>query len=158
MYHILDENGFYVGISVESPDDHKHFTEVEISGNFLKFKFDGKSWVEGSTMEELDEKRDETILMAYEQRKLDGWNAYQTFRKDMVKELYDGELSKQRAFIIEDYLGVGYDKIAQQGDWETAYFKLSQIVISDEQSFVKLYLEKAKRVMLDYIKENYKPM
>lgn len=106
----------------------------------------------------LDEQRGKTIKEAYEQRKADGWNAYQEFRANMVKEIYDGTITKQQAFIIEDFLGKGYDKIAQQGDWETAYYKLSTAVIPDTYAFVNSYLNEAKRIMLAYIQANYKPM
>lgn len=116
------------------------------------------AFYEGATQEEIAKLRTENIKLAYEQRKLDGWNAYQSFRADMVKEIYDEIITKQQAFIIEDYLGKGYDKIAQQGDWETAYYKLSQIVLPTEYAFVQTYLDKAKQIMLSYIQSNYKPM
>lgn len=113
---------------------------------------------EGATQEETDSLRNEIIKSAYEQRKSDGWDAYQDFRADLVKEIYDGVITKQQAFIIEDYLGKGYDKIAQQGDWETAYYKLSTTVIAQADAFVQPYLDKAKLIMLTYIQNNYKPM
>lgn len=113
---------------------------------------------EGATQEEADKLRTENIKSAYEQRKSDGWDAYQEFRADMVKEIYDEIITKQQAFIIEDYLGKGYDKIAQQGDWETAYYKLSTTVIAQEHSFVQFYLDSAKSIMLAYIQANYRPL
>lgn len=122
------------------------------------FNQESREFYEGATQEELDGLRTETIKSAYEQRKSDGWDAYQDFRADMVKEIYDGIITKPQAFVIEDYLGKGYDKIAQQGDWETAYYKLSQIVLPIEHSFVQTYLDKAKQIMLTYIQTNYKPM
>lgn len=102
--------------------------------------------------------RDQNILEAYEKRKADGWDAYQNFRKDMVKQIYDGHLTKPAAFMIEEYLGVGYDKIAQNGDWETAYYKLSQIVLPEVHAFVQPYLDSAKSIMLAYLQANYRPM
>jgi uncharacterized membrane protein len=126
------------------------------------FNFETKEFYENATQEEVDtylnEKRSITIKSAYEQRKLDGWDAYQDFRADMVKEIYDNIITKQQAFIIEDYLGKGYDKIAQQGDWETAYYKLSTTVVAEADAFVQPYLDKAKSIMLAYIQANYSPM
>jgi hypothetical protein len=122
------------------------------------FNQETREFYEGATQEEIAKLRTENIKLAYEQRKSDGWDAYQDFRADMVKEIYDNIITKQQAFIIEDYLGKGYDKIAQQGDWETAYYKLSTTVIAEADAFVQPYLDKAKSIMLAYIQTNYKPM
>lgn len=126
------------------------------------FNFETREFYENATQEEVNayisQQRSMTIKSAYEQRKSDGWDAYQSFRADMVKEIYDGIITKQQAFIIEDYLGKGYDKIAQQGDWETAYYKLSTTIISEQHLFVQSYLDSAKAIMLNYIQTNYKPM
>ena len=126
------------------------------------FNFQTREYYENATQEEVDayvnEKRSIDIKSAYEQRKSDGWDAYQEFRANMVKEIYDGIITKTQAFVIEDYLGKGYDKIAQQGDWETAYYKLSTTVIPDQHLFVQPYLDSAKAIMLTYIQNNYKPM
>lgn len=141
-------------------------TETEIAINEILteyfvvpyFNQTTREFYEGATQEELDGLRTETIKSAYEQRKSDGWDAYQEFRANMVKEIYDGIITKTQAFVIEDYLGKGYDKIAQQGDWETAYYKLSTTVIPEQHSFVQSYLDSAKAIMLNYIQTNYKPM
>ena len=126
------------------------------------FNFETREFYENATQEEVDayisQQRSITIKSAYEQRKIDGWEAYQDFRADMVKEIYDNIITKQQAFTIEDYLGKGYDKIAQQGDWETAYYKLSTTVIAEADAFVQPYLDKAKTIMLAYIQANYNPM
>ena len=122
------------------------------------FNQETREFYDGATQEAIQGLRTENIKLAYEQRKLDGWDAYQSFRADMVKEIYDEIITKQQAFIIEDYLGKGYDKIAQQGDWETAYYKLSTTVIAEQHSFVQSYLDSAKAIMLNYIQTNYKPM
>lgn len=122
------------------------------------FNQETREFYEGANIEVIEELRTENIKSAYEQRKSDGWDAYQSFRADMVKEIYDGIITKQQAFIIEDYLGKGYDKIAQQGDWETAYYKLSTTIISEQHLFVQSYLDSAKAIMLTYIQTNYKPM
>jgi hypothetical protein len=55
MYYQIDNNGFYLGISKETNDGMEFYTEVPIVGNFIKFKFDGKAWVEGATAEEIAE-------------------------------------------------------------------------------------------------------
>jgi hypothetical protein len=126
------------------------------------FNFQTKEYYDNATQEEIDaylnEQRSLTIKSAYEQRRTDGWDAYQDFRADMVKEIYDGIITKQQAFTIEDYLEVGYDKIAHQGDWETAYYRLSTVVIAQADAFVQPYLDKAKNIMLAYIQANYNPM
>jgi hypothetical protein len=126
------------------------------------FNFETREFYENASQEEVDayisQLRSKTIKEAYEQRKMDGWEAYQDFRADMVKEIYDDIITKQQAFIIEDYLGKGYDKIAQQGDWETAYYKLSTTVVAEADAFVQPYLDKAKIIMLAYIQANYSPM
>jgi hypothetical protein len=137
---------------------------LDMVENFISpyYNFETQSFYENASSEEVaefeDAKRSELIKSAYEQRKVDGWQAYQEFRAGMVKEIYDQVLTKQQAFIIEDFLGKGYDKIAQQGDWETAYYKLSTTVIPEQYAFVQSYLDAAKAIMLQYIQKNYRPM
>ncbi len=55
MFHKIDNNGFYLGISSQSKEGMEFYTEVPIVGNFIKFKFDGNAWVEGATPEEIAE-------------------------------------------------------------------------------------------------------
>jgi hypothetical protein len=55
MYHRIDNNGYYLGVSKETNDGMEFYTEVPIVGNFIKFKFDGSAWVEGATSEEIAE-------------------------------------------------------------------------------------------------------
>lgn len=55
MFHKIDNNGFYLGVSKETNDGMEFYTEVQIVGNFIKFKFDGNDWVEGATEEEIAE-------------------------------------------------------------------------------------------------------
>lgn len=164
MKYIIDENGFYVGFGGPNTELQEGQQEVPFppEEGFVRPKWVQEQWVEGGTSEEVaefeDAKRSELIKSAYEQRKADGWQAYQEFRAGMVKEIYDQVLTKQQAFIIEDFLGKGYDKIAQQGDWETAYYKLSTTVIPEQYAFVQSYLDAAKAIMLQYIQNNYRPM
>lgn len=118
--------------------------------------------IETMTQADIDlaakETRSQLIQQEYEKRKADGWKAYQDFRADMVMEIYDNVLTKPQAFVIEDYLGGGYEKIAQQGDWETAYFKLGQIVLPAQYNFVQPYLDKAKLIIGEYVQQNYRPL
>jgi len=55
MYHRIDDNGFYLGVSKEANDEMEFYTEVQIVGNFIKFKFDGNAWIEGASEEEIAE-------------------------------------------------------------------------------------------------------
>ena len=55
MFHKIDNNGYYLGVSKGTNDGMEFYTEVPIVGNFIKFKFDGNSWVEGATPEEIAE-------------------------------------------------------------------------------------------------------
>lgn len=164
MKFIIDSEGYYVGFGGSNTELSEGQQEVSYppEEGFLKPKWFQETWIEGATQEDLnvfnDELRSQRIKNVYELRKSDGWDAYQDFRADMVKEIYDGVITKQQAFIIEDYLGKGYDKIAQQGDWETAYYKLSTTVIAQEHSFVQFYLDSAKSIMLAYIQANYRPL
>jgi hypothetical protein len=166
MKTVIDKKSGKVLFAVRYFED----TETEIgidevlTENFVVSYFNQqkREFYEGATQDEVNiatnQLRTENIKSAYEQRKSDGWDAYQSFRANMVKEIYDEIITKQQAFIIEDYLSKGYDKIAQQGDWETAYYKLSTTVIPDTYSFVQSYLDSAKAIMLNYIQTNYKPM
>ncbi len=164
MIHIIDNQGYYIGFSGNNYEFKEGESGAPIPPNslFLKPRWNNVEWIEGASAEELsihnDFLRGEKIKATYEQRKADGWNAYQDFRADMVKEIYDQVITKPQAFIIEDFLSQGYDKIAQQGDWETAHYKLSQIILPEQYSFVQSYLDKAKAIMLNYIQINYKPM
>ena len=138
--------------------------DLNITENFISpfYNFETESFYENATQEEVNQHnnalRGEKIKAAYEQRKTDGWEAYQNFRADMVKEIYDGIITKEQAIIIKNYLSLGYDEISQFGDYETAIYKLMQILLPEEHLFVHPYLLKAKSIMLNYIRNNYKPM
>lgn len=165
MIYICNSLGYYIGFS----GDNYELKEDEIKApfpptqdQFLSARWDGKEYVEGAAKEEIiqfnDIQRSEKIKAAYEQRKIDGWEAYQDFRADMVKEIYDGVITKDQAIVIKTYLSQGYDEISQFGDYETAMYKLMQIVLPAEHMFAHAYLLKAKGIMLNYIRNNYKPM
>lgn len=94
-------------------------------------------------------------MARYEQHKADGWNYYQEFRANLVWEIDNSILTVQQAFLIENYLSIGYDKIAQNGDWMTASYKLKQIVLPTAHEFVRAYLNKAIEILDSYIEMNY---
>lgn len=110
---------------------------------------------EQKTLEEIDYQNKEQIKARYEQYKLDGWQAYQDFRADLVEQINKGDLTEALAFVIESYLSVAYDKIAQNGDWKTAYYKLSMLVIPNNHAFVLPYKNTALDIIQNYINENY---
>lgn len=113
------------------------------------------SLVEGATENQIEELKKENIKARYELHKADGWQAYQDFRADLVNQIYKGTLTEALAFVIENYLSVAYDKIAQNGDWKTAYYKLSTTTIPQEHSFVEEYKNKALQILGKYINDNY---
>lgn len=91
----------------------------------------------------------------YERHKADGWEYYQYFRAGMVWDIERGVLTIQQAFVIENYLSTGYDKIAQNGDWMTASYKLKLITLPEQHAFVQSYLDSAIEIIDDYIDKNY---
>lgn len=52
-YYILDSKGFYLGLLKDSPNGYEFYTTTPITGNFLKFKFNGAEWVEGASVQEI---------------------------------------------------------------------------------------------------------
>lgn len=60
-YYLLDDNGFYLGVQSDAPFEGINQTNVPITGNFVKFKFDGENWVEGATVEEIAEYRKQFV-------------------------------------------------------------------------------------------------
>lgn len=95
----------------------------------------------------------EEIKAKYEIHKVNGWNAYQDFRATVVLDIASGKITEQQAFIIEKDLKIGYDRIAQNGDWKTAYYELSQVEIS--YPFVQEYMDLALNYIAVYIQNNY---
>lgn len=93
------------------------------------------------------------IKAKYEFHKINGWNAYQDFRAIIVLDIASGKLTETQAFLIEKDLKVGYDRIAQNGDWKTAYYELSQVEVS--YPFIQEYLDIAMNYIINYIEINY---
>lgn len=93
------------------------------------------------------------IKAKYEFHRLNGWNAYQDFRAMIVIDIEAGDITEQQAFLIEKDLKLGYDRIAQNGDWKTAYYELSQIQVS--YPFIQEYLDIALNYIANYIQNNY---
>lgn len=105
--------------------------------------------------EDLAREEREQTMIRYEKYKLDGWQAYQEFRAELVRKIKANILTEAQAFIIEEYLSKGYDKIAQNGDWKTARYKLSTTTIPSQYSFVNEYLSSALAIITAYIEKNY---
>lgn len=118
-------------------------------------KWNGSEWIDGRTSAEILEQRKEQTKKKYEFHKQNGWNAYQDFRSNIVLQVEDNVLTLEQAFLIEDYLSVGYDKIAQNGDWKVGLYKLNQIILPVEHSFVQSYLDNAIGILYNYIQTNY---
>lgn len=157
IWYNYDDEGFYLSHNYYNEKPHGlNWTDVPILKSFLKSKFTGNKWVEGANYDELLEFQKQEIKSQYEQRRADGWQAYQTFRAEMVLDIDKGILTEMQAFIIENYLGKGYDKIAQNGDWKTASFLLSQTSLPEAHLFVQSYLNKALEIINEYITKNYK--
>ena len=93
------------------------------------------------------------IKAKYEFHRLNGWNAYQDFRAMIVLDIASGDITEQQAFLIEKDLKLGYDRIAQNGDWKTAYYELSQVTVS--YPFIQEYLDIALGFIATYIQNNY---
>ena len=93
------------------------------------------------------------IKAKYEFHRANGWSAYQDFRAMIVLDIASGEITEQQAFLIEKDLKLGYDRIAQNGDWKTAYYELSQVTVS--YPFIQEYLDIALSFIATYIQNNY---
>ncbi len=105
--------------------------------------------------ENIKEEQMYATMLRYEKHKADGWDYYQRFRAGLVWEIDNGVLTVQQAFLIENYLSIGYDKIAQNGDWMTASYKLKQISLPTAHEFVRIYLNSAIIILDSYIEMNY---
>lgn len=69
MYYRIDNNGFYLGIASASNEDMEFYTEIAPIGNFLVFRFNGNTWEEGATTEQIElniasKKEEAKILLA----------------------------------------------------------------------------------------------
>ena len=93
------------------------------------------------------------IKAKYEFHRLNGWNAYQDFRAMIVLDIANEAITETQAFLIEKDLKIGYDRIAQNGDWKTAYYELSQVTVS--YPFIQEYLDIALSFIATYIQNNY---
>ena len=93
------------------------------------------------------------IKAKYEFHRANGWSAYQDFRAMIVLDIASGDITEQQAFLIEKDLKLGYDRIAQNGDWKTAYYELSQVTVS--YPFIQEYLDIALSFIATYIQNNY---
>ena len=119
---------------------------------------DGITYTASEVVEEIEDLKPMQLfatMARYEQHKADGWNYYQEFRANLVWEIDNGILTVQQAFLIENYLSVGYDKIAQNGDWMTASYKLKQITLPSAHEFVRPFLNEAIEIIDGYIDMNY---
>ena len=105
------------------------------------------------TEEQLKEIAIAEIKAKYEFHRANGWNAYQDFRAMIVLDIASGEITEQQAFLIEKDLKLGYDRIAQNGDWKTAYYELSQVTVS--YPFIQEYMDIALNFIATYIQNNY---
>lgn len=93
------------------------------------------------------------IKAKYEFHRANGWSAYQDFRAMIVIDIEAGDITEQQAFLIEKDLKLGYDRIAQNGDWKTAYYELSQVTVS--YPFIQEYLDVTLNYIANYIQNNY---
>lgn len=93
------------------------------------------------------------IKAKYEFHRANGWNAYQDFRAIIVLDIASGDITENQAFLIEKDLKLGYDRIAQNGDWKTAYYELSQVQVS--YPFIQPYMDIALSFIANYIQNNY---
>ena len=70
MYHRIDENGFYLGISSDSKEGMEFYTETPIVGDFVKFKCEKDIWVEGASEDEINEARKLKVPFSVSKRQL----------------------------------------------------------------------------------------
>ena len=105
------------------------------------------------TEEQLKEIAIAEIKAKYEFHRANGWSAYQDFRAMIVLDIANEAITETQAFLIEKDLKLGYDRIAQNGDWKTAYYELSQVTVS--YPFIQEYLDIALSFIATYIQNNY---
>lgn len=135
--------------------------DESVTESFRKafYNFETRTFYEGEVLTneqiatEIRKEQMEGIKAKYDQHRANGWNAYQDFRAMIVVDIYSGKITETQAFLIENDLKVAYDRIAQNGDWKTAYFELSQKMVS--YPFVQEYMDIALAFILDYITNNY---
>jgi hypothetical protein len=159
MYSILDNNANFLGLRESQPTAEENiiYTSVVYTDNFIepKFNFETEVFYEGKTLtpEEIKAIAIAEIKAKYEFHRANGWNAYQDFRAMIVLDIAEAVITETQAFLIEKDLKLGYDRIAQNGDWKTAYYELSQVTVS--YPFIQPYMDIALSYILDYIANNY---
>ncbi|UOX32421.1 hypothetical protein LXD69_10190 [Flavobacterium sediminilitoris] len=146
----LIENGIYIMIPFDDSNQlYLTFIEWLSEGNSIEL-FEG-------TSKEIQNSQLELKLLEiknkYEFHKINGWDAYQNFRAKVVNDIYNGLISEEQAFIIEENLSVAYDQISTTGDWKTARYKLLQV--SPYPPYVQPYYDLAIILINDYITNNY---
>ncbi len=57
MYHRLDKDGYYLGVSSDVSDEMEFFTDSPIVGDFVKFRCVNDVWIEGASEEEIAESK-----------------------------------------------------------------------------------------------------
>ena len=97
MYHKIDNNGFYLGISKETNNGMEFFTEVPIVGNFVKFKFDGINWVEGAIQSEIDERDNSEDATDLEIAEGLGLELYQRTKRRLIRRIKRGVITRPQA-------------------------------------------------------------
>jgi len=93
------------------------------------------------------------IKEKYEFHRANGWDAYQEFRAIIVLDIASAVITETQAFLIENDLKTGYDRISQNGDWKTAYYELSQVTAS--YPFIQSYMDISLGIIANYIQNNY---
>lgn len=145
-------DGFYI-YEVPSITEHQKLTDIYFDAENKKFTHDVIDFTDLEIANFEIKKSIDYIKNKYESHKSNGWNAYQEFRAKVVLDIESGAITEEQAFIIESDLKIAYDRIAQNGDWKTAYFELSQITVSYD--FVQPYLDLALSYIAEYINLNY---
>ena len=105
------------------------------------------------TEEQLKEIAIAEIKAKYEFHRANGWSAYQDFRAMIVLDIASDDITEQQAFLREKDLKLGYDRIAQNGDWKTAYYELSQVTVS--YPFIQQNMDITLSFIANYIQNNY---
>lgn len=119
----------------------------------IKLCFNGTDFYDAATPEEIEEGNLNYIKSKYEAHRANGWQYYQDFRANIVIDIEKQTVTEEQAFVIEEYLSVAFNRVAETGDWKTAYFKLSQV--SGFPTYVQPYYDKAMADILTYIQTNY---
>jgi len=93
MYHQIDNNGFYLGVSKITNEGMEFYTEVPIVGNFIKFKIENGIWIEGATTEEItiaETTQDELFTI---QQELDGIALYHRHKERLRRRVLKGNMT-----------------------------------------------------------------